>query len=55
MLKKAGSYLYKGKSIMNLSLPVEIFDDKSMLQMLAEMMGFLPKFINQAVNAKDLV
>lgn len=45
----------KGKSIMNMSLPVEIFDTKSMLEMLAEMMGFFPKFINDAVNANNLI
>lgn len=31
ILKQIGSNLMAGKSIMNMSLPVEIFDDKSML------------------------
>ena len=26
MLRKAGAYLYRGKSIMNLSLPAEVLD-----------------------------
>jgi len=53
MIKKAGAYLYKGKSIMNLSLPASVLDNKSTLQMLADMMGFFPRFINQAVSAKN--
>lgn len=31
LLKKIGSNLLKGKSIMNISMPVTIFEDRSML------------------------
>jgi hypothetical protein len=31
ILKQISSNLFSGKSIMNMSLPVEIFDNKSML------------------------
>jgi hypothetical protein len=46
ILKQMGSNLMAGKSIMNMSLPVEIFDTTSMLEVLANMMGFFPRFIS---------
>lgn len=53
ILKQMGSNLMAGRSIMNMSLPVEIFDNMSMLEVIANMMGFFPRFINDAVNAND--
>jgi hypothetical protein len=53
VLKQMGSNLMAGKSIMSMSLPVEIFDTASMLEVLANMMGFFPRFISEAVNATD--
>jgi hypothetical protein len=35
IIKQLGSNLIAGKSIMNMSLPVEIFDKKSMLDLIA--------------------
>jgi hypothetical protein len=32
LIKKIGSNLIKGKSIMNISLPITIFDKRSLLQ-----------------------
>ncbi|CAM6000185.1 unnamed protein product [Sphagnum balticum] len=55
VLKQIGSNLMSGKSIMNMSLPVEIFDRKSMLEYLATMMGFTPRFLHEACNTKNLV
>ena len=55
ILKQMGSNLMAGKSIMNMSLPVEIFDTKSMLEVIANMMGYFPKFITAAVAANDPV
>ena len=55
ILKQIGSNLMSGKSIMNMSLPVEIFDRKSMLEVLCNMMGFFPRFIHDAVSANDPV
>lgn len=40
---------------MNMSLPVQIFARKSMLELIAETLGFLPKFINDAVSATNLI
>ena len=33
ILKNLGSNIIKGKSIMNISLPVDIFDKRSLLQL----------------------
>ena len=33
VLKKMGSNIIKGKSIMNVSLPIDIFDKRSLLQL----------------------
>lgn len=33
VLKKIGTNLIKGKSIMNVSLPIDIFDKRSLLQL----------------------
>lgn len=55
VLKQIASNITKGKSIMNMSLPVEMFDKKSMLETVANLMGFFPVFINEAINATNLV
>lgn len=39
-----------GKSLMNMSLPVQIFDKKSMLDVIAEGLGFLPYYLAKAVD-----
>ncbi len=48
ILKQLGSNLMSGKSVMNMSLPVEIFDKKSMLDIIAEGFGFLPYYLTKA-------
>ena len=55
ILKQIGSNLMAGKSIMNMSLPVEIFDDKSMLEAIANTMGLFPHFMAEAVKTTNLV
>lgn len=44
-----------GKSIMNMCLPVEIFDEKSMLEVIASTMGFFPHFMTEAVKTTNRV
>ena len=39
-----------GKSIMSMSLPVEIFDDYSTLEGFAWIFGFVPGFMNKAIR-----
>ena len=48
IIKQLGSNLLAGKSVMNMSLPVEIFAKKSMLDVIAESLGFLPYYLSKA-------
>jgi hypothetical protein len=46
---------FSGKSIMNMSLPVQIFSEASMLELVAITFGFMPKFLNDAVSTNNLI
>lgn len=48
ILKQLGSNILSGKSIMNMSLPVEIFDDRAMLERIAMGYGYAPLFLSEA-------
>ena len=48
ILKQLGSNLLSGKSVMSMSLPVEIFDDRSILERTAESYCFAPLFLGRA-------
>lgn len=50
IIKQLGTNLMSGKSFMNMSLPVEIFDRKSMLDVVAESFGFVPHFMAKAAQ-----
>jgi len=50
LLKKVGSTLMKGESIMNISLPVTIFDKRTILQVLCYEHVFAPIILNRAFN-----
>lgn len=39
-----------GKSIMSMSLPVEIFDDYSTLEAFSPVFGFVPYFMHKALK-----
>ena len=39
-----------GKSIMSMSLPVEIFDDYSALEAFLHVFGFMPVFMHKALE-----
>lgn len=47
MLKSIGSNLLSGKSILNISLPVEIFEIRSNLERFAYSFTFAPRFLEQ--------
>lgn len=55
IIKQLSSNLLSGKSVMTMSLPVEIFDRRSMLDLIANSLGFLPHFLGKAAAAKDEV
>jgi hypothetical protein len=48
IIKKIGSNLISGKSIMNVSLPVNIFDPRTLLQVYAYELSFAPIYLSRA-------
>lgn len=55
MVSQVCSNLIRGKSIVNMSLPVDIFDDRSMLERNACCFGYSPIFLKQAGQIDDEV
>lgn len=53
LLKRIGSTILKGQSIMNISLPVFIFDKRSMLQVYAYVLRLAPLYFEKAFYTKD--
>lgn len=53
LIKKAGSAVLQGQSIMNISLPVMIFDKRSLLQVFAYEMRGAPFFLQKAFYSKE--
>lgn len=53
LLKKIGSNILKGQSIMNISLPVFIFDQRSMLQVFAYELRLAPYYLQRAFYSWD--
>lgn len=53
ILKQLSTNFMTGKSIMNMSLPVEIFDRRSMLEAIADSYGFLATYATKIVAATD--
>ena len=53
LLKRMGTNLIQGKSIMTISLPIELFETKSHLEKLANNFTFAPHFLNKANEAKE--
>jgi len=51
LIKSMGANLLKGKSVMNVSLPVNIFCTESLLQRMCKMFGYAPEFLNKAAEA----
>ena len=45
MLKKIGKQILSGKSVMNISLPVEGFTPESFLERIASLTGYAPKIL----------
>lgn len=48
LLKQAGSNLIHGRSLMNVSLPLELFEKRSFLERLARSFGHAPIFLEKA-------
>ncbi len=55
LIKQVGVNLLKGKSIMNISLPISIMEPLSTLQRMAVSYGYLPSFVERILATKDPV
>jgi hypothetical protein len=55
LLKRLGSNIIQGKSIMNISMPVDIFDKTSFLERIAYSFTNTPLFLEKAAQSKDLL
>jgi hypothetical protein len=53
LAKKIGVNLLTGKSIMNVSLPIKIFEPRSMLEKVAGDFRFVPYFMNKAMEETE--
>ena len=54
IVKQITANLMAGKSIMSMSLPVEIFDDYSTLEGFSWVFGFIPVFMHKALQQKNI-
>lgn len=55
LIKRMGMNLVSGKSIMSISLPVEIFSPHSFLERFAKSFGYAPAMFGKAGESKDPV
>ena len=55
VVQKMGRNLLSGKSILNMSLPIEIFGTDSNLSRLAKGYSYAPKFLEEAATIKNPV
>ncbi|MES1910189.1 MAG: hypothetical protein MHM6MM_002834 [Cercozoa sp. M6MM] len=55
LLKSMGRNLLSGKSLVNVSLPVRVFESRSFLQRLSDVWSFLPIFLPKAAATEDPV
>lgn len=55
LVKSLGSNLLEGKSMINISLPVRIFEPRSFLQRMTDIWAYAPLFLTKAAKEKDAV
>jgi hypothetical protein len=55
LIKKIGSSLIKGQSIMSISLPVNIFDKRTLLQVLSFEISFAPVYLTRAFYSTTIL
>lgn len=53
LMKRAGKQLIEGKNIVAISLPVRIFEPRSMVERITELWGTGPHYINLACKTQD--
>jgi len=55
LIKQIGANFFQGKSVMNISMPVTIFDSCSFLQRCAKTFCFAPKYLKLAGGCTDVI
>jgi hypothetical protein len=55
MLKKIGSNLFGGRNVMQISLPLYIFDKKSNLERTAFSFAFAPFYLEDGANSTNVL
>lgn len=55
IIKRIGSNFLSGKSILGVSLPVEIFDNRSFLERMGRSFGHAPLFFDRAYQSNNIV
>eukprot|EP00340_Litonotus_pictus_P013163 CAMPEP_0170536896 /NCGR_PEP_ID=MMETSP0209-20121228/102406_1 /TAXON_ID=665100 ORGANISM="Litonotus pictus, Strain P1" /NCGR_SAMPLE_ID=MMETSP0209 /ASSEMBLY_ACC=CAM_ASM_000301 /LENGTH=480 /DNA_ID=CAMNT_0010838313 /DNA_START=269 /DNA_END=1712 /DNA_ORIENTATION=- len=55
LVKKIGSHLLKGESVMNISFPVNMFDERSLLDTFAFEQSYASIFLNRAFFCSDFL
>ena len=55
VLKQLTSHIMSGKSIMNMSLPCELFEPRSVLERIAMGFGYTPSYIIPACKAETVL
>ena len=53
VIKRIGSYILSGQSILNISLPVFLFDPRTLQEVFAYEHRFAPYFLTHAAHCKD--
>ncbi|KDO33045.1 hypothetical protein SPRG_01860 [Saprolegnia parasitica CBS 223.65] len=55
VIKSMGTKLLEGKSAVSLSLPVRIFEPRSMLERLVDLYLYAPNYLNRAADATEML
>ena len=55
LVKKLASSVFKGKGVVGISLPVRIFEPRSLLDRITDWWSLFPHYLNQAAKSYDVV
>lgn len=55
VVKKLAKNIYKGKGVVGISLPVRIFEPRSLLDRMTDYWSLFPHYLNRASESTDYV
>lgn len=55
MIKQAASNVFTGQSVIGISLPIRIFEPRSLLERICDWYGFAPIYLKRAGQTNDKV